>query len=86
MPEKKSKCKANVFFVITTESEKIIVTTQFYRSQGRFFSTRRINKNNLFIITNTLGPLFILMPVFSLQVVVFQCDYDGSTKNYMKIL
>ena len=73
----KKKYKAAVSLVINTESKKIIVTTQFYRSQGRFFSTRRIN--NLYINTNTLRPLFILMAVFTFQGVVFQRDYDSST-------
>ena len=82
-PEKKSKkkYKAAVSLVINTESKKIIVTTQFYRSQGRFFSTRRIN--NLYINTNTLRPLFILMAVFTFNIVVFGRDYVGSIQNYI---
>ena len=38
------------------------------------------------LYTDALRPGFILLAVFTFQIVVFQCDYDGSTKNYMKIL
>ena len=38
------------------------------------------------LYTDALRPGFILMAVFTFQIIVFQCNYDGSTKNYKKIL